>query len=94
MKKDIDSKEIAQVTAALMVSDAKSAVKYLDAKTVVRATWHNKPNYKNTRETMIVTIGHPNYLEVKFIAKCALECVRLPIGPVLKDWPKKVVKSK
>ena len=88
MKKEVDAKEIAQVTAALMVSDAKSAVKYLDNKTVVRATWHDKPSDKNKRETMIVTIGHPNYKEAKFIAKCALECVRLPMHPVLKNWPK------
>jgi hypothetical protein len=89
MKQQIDAKEIAQVTAALMVSEAKSAVKYLDAKTIVRATWHNKPKVNSKRETMIVTIGQPNYRERKFINKCALECVKLPTKPVLKDWPKK-----
>ena len=89
MKQDIDAREIAQVTAALMVSDAKSAIKYLDVKTIVRATWHNKPKANSKRETIIVTIGQPNYRERKFIAKCALECVKLPTKPVLKDWPKK-----
>jgi len=89
MRQQIDAKEIAQVTAALMVSEAKSAVKYLDAKTIVRATWHNKPNSKNKHEEMVITIGQPNYRERKFIAKCALECVKLPTKPVLKDWPKK-----
>jgi len=89
MKKDIDSKEIAQVTSALMVSDAKSAVKYLDEKTVVRATWQSKPKANNKREYMVVTIGQPNYREAKFIAKCAFECIKLPTKPVLKAWPKK-----
>jgi hypothetical protein len=89
VKQEIDSKEIAQVTAALMVSDAKSAVKYLDAKTIVRATWHNKPSSKNKHEEMVITIGQPNYRERKFINKCALECVKLPTKPVLKDWPVK-----
>lgn len=88
MKKEIDSKEIAQVTAALMVSDAKSAVKFLDEKTIVRATWHNKPSSKNCRETMIITIGKPNYKEREIAARHHKAGTELPKKPLLLPWPK------
>jgi hypothetical protein len=71
LKKEIDAKEIAHVSAALMSSkNCKSAVKYIDEKTIVRATWHNKPKANNRSETMVVTIGSPNYKEREFIKKC------------------------
>jgi hypothetical protein len=91
MKKEIDSKHIASVCSALMSGDAKSAVKYLDEKTIVRATWHNKPMSRNRLETMVVTIGAPNYLERAFIKKCNKNglAIKFPCS-YTKPWPKKV----
>jgi len=92
MKKEIDAKHIATVCAALMSSDAKSAVKYLDDKTIVRATWHNKPMSRNRSETMVVTIGAPNYRERATIARYKRDYHNpwvMMEDVFFKQWPKK-----
>jgi len=90
MKKEIDAREIAHVAAALMTSDCKSAVKYLDDKTIVRATWHNKPTGRARKETMVVTIGAPNYREVKFINRLKKANEPFPVKKIqLKSYPVK-----
>jgi len=62
MKKVIDPKHFASVCGALAASDgAKTAIKYLDEKTTVRATWRFKPHSRNTREGIVVTFGEPNW---------------------------------
>lgn len=91
MKKEIDAKYIQIVTHQLMNAfGCKSVVHYIDEKTIVRATWHNKPNGRNNRETMIVTIGAPNYEERERIKKSRKQ-KDFPIsGQILfKYWPKK-----
>ena len=52
MKTEIDTKWIATVSATLIATkDAKSAIKYLSDKLVVKATWHNKPKANNRSNT-------------------------------------------
>jgi hypothetical protein len=89
MKKEIDAREIASVSAALMsIKDCRSAVKYIDDKTIVRATWHNKPKANNRIEVMVVTIGAPNYKEREFIKKCKKSGESFPIKKIqLKHYP-------
>jgi len=90
MKTEIDTKWIATVSATLIASDAKSAIKYLSEKLVVKATWHNKPKANNRGETMVVTFGKPNYLERKFIADCKKAKVAFPVSKIqLKFYPVK-----
>ena len=88
MKKQINKKWFSLVCAALIASDAKSAVKYIDQITVVRATWHNKPSSRNRAETMVVSFGAPNYLEREFISRCKRNGIQLPKKAVLKPYPK------
>lgn len=91
MLKVIDPKAFSQVCGSLADSDAKTAVKYIDAKTVVRATWRFKPKSRNRREEMVVTFGAPNYLEDKFIKKLKEAGEPFPVKKVqLKAYPKKV----
>ncbi|HEY4714595.1 MAG TPA: hypothetical protein VIH30_10205 [Aquirhabdus sp.] len=91
MKTEIDTKWIATVSATLIATkDAKSAIKYLSDKLVVKATWHNKPKANNRGETMVVTFGKPNYLERKFIADCKKAKVAFPVSKIqLKFYPVK-----
>lgn len=90
MKKTIDPKHFATVCGALASSDAKTAIKILDEKTIVRATWHFKPNNRNSRETIILTFGAPNYLEREFIKKCKKVGEPLPVKKIqLRPYPKK-----
>ena len=82
MKKEIDSKYIAIVAKALMSGPYKSAIKYIDEKTIIRVTWRNKPRSNNRREEMVVTIGCPNYREVAFIKSAKKAGEPFPIKKV------------
>lgn len=70
MKKAIDPKVFGQVCGALQASSAKSAIKIIDEKTTVKATWRFKPDGRNRREEMVVTFGAPDYEVAQFIKKC------------------------
>jgi hypothetical protein len=82
MLKVIDPKHFAAVCGALAGSDAKTAIKFLDEKTVVRATWRFKPKSRNRREEMVVTFGAPNYLEAHFIKKCKKASEPFPVKKI------------
>ena len=90
MKKVIDPKVIAAVCGALANSDAKTATKYLDEKTVVHATWRFKPSSRNHREEMVVTMGEPNYQDRIFIKKCKKAGEPFPVKKIqFRAYPKK-----
>lgn len=90
MKQQIEPKHFAMVCGALASSDAKSVVKVIDDKTVVKATWRIKPSGRNKREEMVVTIGSPDCRIAQLIKKSKRE--RVPIGIIFKPWPAKKVK--
>lgn len=88
MKKVVDPKWFSHVCATLIASDAKSAIKYIDEKTVVKATWHNKPSGRNRSETMVVSFGDPGYREAKFIATCKKAGEPFPVKKIqLRPYP-------
>lgn len=90
MKKQIDAKWFSVICGALIASDAKTAVKFLDEKTVVRATWHNKPSGRNSRETMVVSYGAPNFREREFVKSCKKAGQPLPVKKIqLRAFPAK-----
>ena len=77
------------VTAVLECPDLKRATLYLDAKTTVKATRPIKYGGRKRAETLIVTVGTPNYAERKFIRLCQKAGEPLPIRELqLKWWPK------
>ncbi len=88
MKAQIDPKVFATVLGALVASDAKSAIKYLSPKLVVKATWLNKPSNRNRLESAVVTFGAPGFKEQKFIDACAQAGEPFPVKKVqLRAWP-------
>ena len=95
MLKSIDPKHFATVCGALAASDAKTATKFIDEKTVVRATWRNKTfrNKNVTRKEMVVTFGAPNYIERNFIKACKKAGEPFPVKKIqFRFYPKKKVK--
>jgi hypothetical protein len=95
MKKAIDPKAFVAVCDALIHSDAKTATKFLDEKTVVHATWKFKPSGRNSREEIIVTFGAPNYLDRVFIKKYKKAGEPLPVKKIqLRAYPKKKIIKK
>jgi hypothetical protein len=90
MKKVIHPSIFADVCGALIASDAKTAIKILDEKTIVKATWHNKPSGRNSHEEMVVTFGRPDYRTVEFIKKCKKAGEPLPVKKIqFRAYPKK-----
>lgn len=94
MKKIIDPKHYAAVCSALMSSTAKTAIKIIDEKTIVKATFRKKQNNRNRREEMVVTVGEPEYRIAKFIKACKKAGEPLPVKKIqFRNWPVKKVKK-
>ena len=90
MKQIVDNKDIALVCGVLLNGEYKSVIKYVSPKLVIKATWHRKPSKRDRGNTILVTVGQPNYLERKFIKLCKKTEVTFPIHKVqLKYYPKK-----
>lgn len=88
MKTQIDPKVFAVVVGALVASDAKTAIKYLSPKLIVKATWRHKPEARNTREECVVTFGAPGYRQQQFINVAVKAGEPFPIKKVqLTAWP-------
>lgn len=87
------SRVFATVCGALIASDAKTAVKYIDEKTIVRATWRLKRKAQNRRNEIAITYGAPNYAEREFIKKCKKAGEPLPVKKIqFRFYPKKKAK--
>lgn len=94
MKKQIEPKTFALVCGALVVSEAKSAIKIIDEKTIVKATWRFRPRNNHRREEMVVTMGSPDYRTLEFIKKCKKAGEPLPVKKIqIRPWPVKKVKK-
>lgn len=90
MKKEIDPKYISQVCGALARwSSFKTAIKIIDEKTIVKATWRFRPDNRKSREEMIVTMGAPDYRTAAFIKSCKKAGVHFPVTKIqFRPYPK------
>lgn len=93
MLKTINPNTFASVCGALAASDAKTAIKIIDEKTIVKATWRNKPKSRNRREEMVVTFGEPDYRTADFIKRRKKAGEPFPVKKIqFRAYPKKKVK--
>lgn len=80
-----------------VATEAKSAIRYLSPKLVVKATHKNRPAIRRDERNhieFIVTIGKPNYAERKFIKLCQKAGEPFPVAKTqLKFYPKKAGKA-
>lgn len=65
---------------ALLTTDAMSATKYVDPRTVVTATLRRDSQADHAE--FVVTVGKPNYRQRKFIAACKKAGVAFPVRKV------------
>ena len=90
MKQEINPTYFAKVVSALIASDCKTAIQYIDAKTVVKATWHNKPSGRNRSESLVLSFGAPGFREAAFIKSCIKAGEPFPVKKIqLRAYPKK-----
>jgi len=70
-------------------SVAKSIVKYVDPKTVVKITRKHRKYCREVSVTYLLTLGKPNYAERKFVKLCVKAGVSFPVSKLqYKFYPK------
>ncbi len=91
MKKIVEPKHFFTVCSALQAQvGTKTVIKIIDEKTIVKATWRFKPNGRNKREEMVVTLGAPDYRTQAFIKACKKAKEPFPIKKlVFRRYPVK-----
>ena len=81
---------VGKVVDTLLTSNARMATKFLDSNKVVRATRQFKRSARDSRTTLIVTLGAPNYRERYFIKQCVKAKEPFPVRKIqLKHYPKR-----
>lgn len=81
---------IYRAVEALLETGARQAVVYQHPKLCVKVTRRFKPDRRNTRTDIALTIGAPNYAGRQFIKACLKAGEPFPIRKTqLKFYPKK-----
>lgn len=81
---------VGEVIGQLVRSKAKRATKYVDPKYVVsaqRVMFQGKLDGRDTRATIVVKLGAPNYLERLFIKACLKAGEPFPVRKVQLKFP-------
>lgn len=81
MKTRIDNKLYGQLVEEIL-KGAKKATKYLDEKTVVKATYRGKLVSSSPTHEILITLGAPNFAERKFIKACKKAGEPFPIKKI------------
>ena len=92
MKQEINPTYFAKVVSTLVNSDCKTAVQYIDTKTVVKATWIHRPHASRRSKSISLSFGSPAYREAIFIKQCIKAGEPFPVKKIqLRAYPKKRV---
>lgn len=79
---------IAQVVEACLEGGFRQARKYVSPELVLKATRQTKPDRRNRGQTLLLTIGRPNYYERRFVKLCLKAGEPLPVRKIqLKTYP-------
>lgn len=77
----------------MCANPARSAVKYVSEKEVVKATRRGRPSKRAYQTQILLTIGRPNYAERKFIKLCKKAGEPFPVKKVqLKPYPSRAAR--
>jgi hypothetical protein len=78
---------ISKTITGLLESGARRATFYLAEDAVVTATHQRKPDKRSKSQTIILTIGKPNYLGRQFVKACKKAGEPFPVKRLqLKFW--------
>lgn len=82
---------VGAVIDALLVTDAKTATKYVSPDLTIKATViGRRPRKRDQRVYLNVTIGKPNYRERAFVAQCRKAGEPFPVKKIqLRAFPAK-----
>jgi hypothetical protein len=81
---------VSRAVEDLLRSGARTAVRYVSDRAVVRATHRHRPTRRARTVELVLTIGQPNAREREFIRRCRKAGEPLPVRKTqLRHWPKK-----
>lgn len=90
MNRGKEAAAIAKAYGCLADMTVKSVVVYLHPHRRVKLTRVRKPDRRSFSETVILTVGSPNYSERRFVRLCVKAGEKFPVRKVqLKFFPKK-----
>lgn len=72
-------KHIAEVVNAVWSGMARQAIKYVNEKFTIKATYHGKFDLRSRNDVIVVTLGTPNFKERRFIKLCKKAKEKFPI---------------
>jgi hypothetical protein len=87
MNASIGSNDVTRVVEAVVNCGTRKATYFISPKLVVKASAMHKQDRRNSRETVVLTIGKPNYEERAFVAKCKKNGTKLPLLRMT-EWKK------
>lgn len=82
------------IDLALFAPGLRKATAFLSPSYVIKATRQFKHDRRNTRATLLVTAGSPNFLERRFIRLCQKAGVCFPLQQIQLQWYNKPGKKK
>lgn len=73
-----------------MQPNTRRATAYISPKLTIKATAQRRHDKRGNSETILLTIGAPNFLERRFIRICQKAGMSFPLSQIQwKFWPKK-----
>jgi len=82
---------VGKVVGALLANNARRATKFLSEKETIKAQriiFGGRISKRDTRTTVVVTFGRPNYLEREFIRQCKKAGESFPVKKIQLKFPK------
>lgn len=90
----VSRKLVAQLVEMIIEGGAKKVTKYLSPKLTVKATFQGKFSKRDRQQTVLLTIGTPNFAERKFIKMCKAAGERFPVKKTQIKWPRRTAHKK
>lgn len=81
-----DTRKAVSAVVEAVLCGAKSAVKFLDKRTTVKATYQGSRRRRSAHSTLLLTLGRPNFREREILKRAK---GRIPKDVVLKFEKKK-----
>jgi hypothetical protein len=84
--------EIGEVVRVLLVTEAKTATKYISEKLTIRASrklLKGKIPPSNSNIDVVLTIGRPNFEAREFIKQCKKDGEKFPVKKIQLEFPTK-----
>jgi hypothetical protein len=82
----ISRSAVARVVEATVAQGARKATLYLSPILIVRATRQFRNRGRRLRDTVVLTVGRPNYAERHFVKTCQKAGEPFPVRKVQLTW--------